>query len=157
MKQTQSNFASIQCKKAIKVTQIFNFSKFKVQSLDIANLLGAEGPQQGPQGPKGPEGPPVLGRSQKDGLIVPRSSSLIIFIKFTVIYTMHYLIFYSEVNHILKCILYHILYCKFISCKDIYDIFSDILQNVLYIVLYIGLYNTFNSILLSPQKYSSYY
>ena len=41
----------------------FHFSKFKVQSLDIATLLGAEGPQQGPQGPKGPEGPPALRRS----------------------------------------------------------------------------------------------
>ena len=29
----------------------------KVPSLDIATLLGAEGPQQGPQGPKVPEGP----------------------------------------------------------------------------------------------------
>ena len=31
--------------------QISNFSKFKVQSLDIATLLGAKGPQQGLQGP----------------------------------------------------------------------------------------------------------
>ena len=46
-----------------KVTQISNFSKFKVQSLDIATLLGAKGPQQGPQGPKGPEVPPALRRS----------------------------------------------------------------------------------------------
>ena len=38
--------------------QISNFSKFKVQGLDIVTLPGAEGPQQGPQGPKGPEGPP---------------------------------------------------------------------------------------------------
>ena len=37
--------------------QISNFSKFKVQSLDIATLKGAEGPQQGPQGPRGPNGP----------------------------------------------------------------------------------------------------
>ena len=43
--------------------QISNFSKFKVQSLDIATLLGAEGPQQGPQSPKGPEEPPALRRS----------------------------------------------------------------------------------------------
>ena len=41
----------------------FQFSKFKLQSLDIPILLGAEGPQQGPQGPKGPEGPPALRRS----------------------------------------------------------------------------------------------
>ena len=38
-------------------------SKFKVQGLDIATLLGAKGPQQGPQGPRGPEGPPALRRS----------------------------------------------------------------------------------------------
>jgi len=52
---------------AIKVARISNFSKFKVQSLDIAILLGAEGPQQGAQGPKGPPagcaGPPALHRS----------------------------------------------------------------------------------------------
>ena len=47
----------------MKVARISNFSKFKVQSLDIATLLGAEGPQQGPQGPKGPEGPQALRRS----------------------------------------------------------------------------------------------
>ena len=38
-------------------------SKFKVQGLDIATLLGAEGPPQGPQGLRGPEGPPALRRS----------------------------------------------------------------------------------------------
>jgi len=43
--------------------QISNFSKFKVQSLDIATLLGAEGPKQGLQGLKGPKGPPALRRS----------------------------------------------------------------------------------------------
>ena len=42
----------------IKVVQISNFSKFKVQSVDIATLLGAEGPQKGPKGPRGPKGPP---------------------------------------------------------------------------------------------------
>ena len=47
----------------MKAWRISNFSKFKVQSLDIVTLLGAEGPQQGPQGPKGPEGPPALRRS----------------------------------------------------------------------------------------------
>ena len=46
-----------------KFPKISNFWKFNVQSLDIATLLGAEGPQQGPQGPKGPEGPPALRRS----------------------------------------------------------------------------------------------
>ena len=75
IKQPQSNFASIQCKIAIKVTQISNFLKVRVQSLVIATLLGAEGPQQGPQGPNGPEGPPALCRSQKDGRLAPRSSS----------------------------------------------------------------------------------
>ena len=30
----------------------FQFSKFKVQGLDIETLLGAEGPQQGPKGPQ---------------------------------------------------------------------------------------------------------
>ena len=32
------------------------FSKYKLQGLDIATLLGAEGPQQGPRGSKGPSG-----------------------------------------------------------------------------------------------------
>ena len=42
-----------------RFSRIFpTFSKFKVHGLDIATLLGAKGPQQGPQGPKGPEGPP---------------------------------------------------------------------------------------------------
>ena len=45
------------CEIAIKDTRISNFSKFKVQSLDIATPLGAGGPQQGP---KGPQGPPAL-------------------------------------------------------------------------------------------------
>ena len=47
---------------AIKVTQISNFSKFKVQGLDIATLLGAEDPQKGLKGPRGPKGPPALRR-----------------------------------------------------------------------------------------------
>ena len=44
---------------------LINFSKFKVQGLDIATLLGAEGPQQDPQGPalRGPKGSPTLRRS----------------------------------------------------------------------------------------------
>ena len=37
-----------------------NSQMFKFQSLDIATLQGAEGPQRGPQGPKGPKGPPAL-------------------------------------------------------------------------------------------------
>ena len=41
----------------------FQFLKFKVQDLDIATLLGAEGPQKGPKGPRGPKGPPALRRS----------------------------------------------------------------------------------------------
>ena len=63
LKYSYSNFASRLREIAIKVAQISYFSKIKVQSLDIATLLGAEGPQQGPQGPKGPEGPPALRRS----------------------------------------------------------------------------------------------
>ena len=39
-----------------KVAQISNFSKFKVQGLDIATLLGAKGLQQGAQGPRVPKG-----------------------------------------------------------------------------------------------------
>ena len=33
------------------------FSKFKVQGLDIATLLGAKGPQKSSKGPRGPKGP----------------------------------------------------------------------------------------------------
>ena len=70
MKQSQSNFASIQCEIAIKVTQISNFSKFKVQSFDIATLLGAEGPQQGPKGPKPSTGARRMGAQCPDLLIL---------------------------------------------------------------------------------------
>ena len=47
----------------MEVAQISNFLKFKVESLDIATLLGAEGHQQGPQGSWGSEGPPALHKS----------------------------------------------------------------------------------------------
>ena len=65
--------------------RISNFSKIKVQSLDIATLPGAEGPQQGRQGSKGPEGPPALPRSYKDGRVVPRSSSMQYCIKYAIL------------------------------------------------------------------------
>ena len=38
---------------------------FKVQGFDIATLLGAKGPQQGPQGPKGPQ--PSVGARRMGG------------------------------------------------------------------------------------------
>ena len=49
----------------------FQFSKFKVQGLDTATILCAEGPQQGRRAPGGLKGPQLSAGAGRKGALCP--------------------------------------------------------------------------------------